>query len=369
MKIGVIKEIKDRENRVALTPDGARMLSTAGHTILLEDNAGLGSGFANQEYEAAGANIVARETAWSADLVIKIKEPLEQEYAFFKDNLLFTYLHLAGVSASLTDALLAARTTAIAYETVEDQNGKFPLLAPMSAIAGNMAATVGAYYLAKFNQGKGVQLGRVLGERHGKVVVIGNGVVGLHAASTAYGMGANVTILGRDVVKFEKLEKVALDEIRFVESTPYSIAQYVVDADLLIGAVLLPGAKAPHLVSEEMVKTMQPGSVIVDVAIDQGGCIETSHVTSHSDPVYIKHGVVHYCVSNMPGAYPRTSTIALTDATLPYVSKLANQEHECLKDDKAFAAGVNTYKGYITCKPVAESLGKDDLYKSFVEIV
>lgn len=367
MKIGVIKEIKDKENRVALTPDGACKLCSGGHIVFVEDNAGLGSGFPNQNYEAVGAKIVTTDMAWDTDLVIKIKEPLEQEYPFFKENILFTYLHLSGVTASLTDALLAARTTAIAYETVEDQNGKFPLLAPMSAIAGNMAATIGAYYLAKFNQGKGVQLGRVLGERHGQVVVIGNGVVGLHAASTAYGMGANVIILGRDVVKFAKLEKVALDEIRFVESTPYSIAQYVADADLLIGAVLLPGATAPHLVSEEMVKTMQPGSVIVDVAIDQGGCIETSHVTSHSDPVFIKHDVIHYCVSNMPGAYPRTSTIALTDATLPYVLKLANQGHDSLKDDKAFAAGVNTYQGHITCKPVAESLGKSGLYKSFVE--
>ena len=365
MKVGVIKEIKDKENRVALTPEGAKVLIAEGHTILLENNAGQGSGFENSEYESLGVTIVSTQAAWETDLVIKIKEPLEQEFQYFKDNILFTYLHLAGVPEFLTKALIEAGTTAIAYETVEDDAGRFPLLAPMSAVAGNMAATVGAYYLANFNQGKGIQLGRVLGERHGKVMVIGNGIVGQHAAVTADGLGANVFILGRDEMKYLEQEKSIADNIQFVQSTPENIKEHIKDTDLLIGAVLLPGAKAPHLVSEDMVKQMQSGSVIVDVAIDQGGCVETSHVTSHSDPVFIKHNVIHYCVSNMPGAYPRTSTIALTQATLPYILKLADDGVNSLKKDKGFVAGVNTYKGFITYKPVAESLGMGSLYKAF----
>jgi alanine dehydrogenase len=365
MKLGVIKEIKDKENRVALTPDGARALIESGHSVFLEDNAGQGSGFDNQAYQSFGVNIVSTQEAWDADLVIKIKEPLEQEFPYFKNNILFTYLHLAGVPASLSKALIAAGTTAIAYETVEDDHGSFPLLAPMSAVAGNMAATVGAYYLAKFNQGKGIQLGRVLGERHGKVMVIGNGIVGQHAAITADGLGANVYIFGRDERKYIEQERAVSDNIQFVQSTPDNIEEHIRDTDLLVGAVLLPGARAPHLVSEAMVKQMQAGSVIVDVAIDQGGCVETSHVTSHSDPVFIKHDVIHYCVSNMPGAYPRTSTIALTRATLPYILKLADAGIGSLKEDKAFAAGVNTYNGHITYKPVAESLGMEPLYKAF----
>ncbi len=368
MKIGVIKEIKDRENRVALTPQGAEELIAAGHDIYLEDNAGQGSGYDNNEYESVGVNITTKEKAWDADLVIKIKEPLEQESQYFKDNILFTYLHLAGVPKSLTKALIAARTTAIAYETVENNEGHFPLLAPMSAVAGNMATIVGAYYLAKFNQGKGIQLGRVLGERHGKVMVIGNGIVGQHAANTAEGLGANVYVLERDETRLNEREKTCPNNMTFIQSTPENIEAHIKDTDLLVGAVLLPGAKAPYLVSEAMVKQMQPGSVIVDVAIDQGGCVETSHVTSHSAPVYIKHDVVHYCVSNMPGAYPRTSTIVLTQATLPYIVILANEGVNALKHDKRFAAGVNTYKGHITYKPVAESLAMNDLYNSFTEI-
>ncbi len=368
MKIGVIKEIKDKENRVALTPDGAKDLIIAGHNIFLEDNAGIGSGYENQEYESLGVSIVSTVDAWNTELVIKIKEPLEQEFQYFTDNIVFTYLHLAGVPESLTKALIAAGTTAIAYETVENDDGGFPLLAPMSAVAGNMAATVGAYYLANFNKGKGIQLGRILGVRHGKVMVIGNGIVGQHAAIAADGLGANVYIVGRDEKKFIEHEKIVSDNITFVQSTPENIESHIKDTDLLIGAVLLPGAKAPHIVSEAMVKQMQAGSVIVDVAIDQGGCIETSRETSHTDPVYIKHNVVHYCVSNMPGAYPRTSTIALTKTTLPYIKNLANNGVDSLKKDKAFAAGVNTYKGHISCKPVAESLGMDSLYKEFFNI-
>lgn len=365
MKIGVVKEIKDKENRVALTPSGARSLIEEGHTVLLEKNAGVGAGFPDQEYQSIGVEIVSTEVAWDTDLVVKIKEPLEREYGYLKDNILFTYLHLAGVPKSLTDALIKAGTTAIAYETVEDKSGSLPLLAPMSAVAGNMALIMGAYYLARFNGGKGVQPGSVLGERHGKVMVIGNGVVGQHAAATAYGMGADVYIVGRSKKKFLHVEKDISDTIRFVQSTPENISAHVKDADLVVGAVLLVGARAPRLVSEAMVKAMQPGSVIVDVSIDQGGCIETSRVTSHSDPVFTKHGVIHYCVSNMPGAYPRTSTIALTNVTLPYVIKLANKGIAAVKEDKGFSQGVNTWKGYITCKPVAAALGLNSLYKEF----
>jgi alanine dehydrogenase len=365
MKIGVIKEIKDKENRIALTPSGAEQLIKAGHTIQLEENAGLGSGFSNEQYQSLGVDIVSTEAAWNAELVIKIKEPLEQEYPFLKDNILFTYLHLAGVTPTLTDVLIKAGTTGIAYETVENDQGKLPLLAPMSAVAGNMAASVGGYYLAKFNGGKGVQLGSVLGERHGKVMVIGNGIVGQHAAMTAYGMGANVYVIGRDKAKFEKLEHVKASLLQFVESTPENIAEHIKDTDLLVGAVLLAGAKAPHIVSEDMIKTMQPGSVMVDVSIDQGGCIETSRPTSHTDPVYVKHDVIHYCVTNMPGAFPRTSTIALTNATFPYISKLANEGLPVLHADQGFGRGVNTHKGWVTYKPVADALQQVELYKAF----
>lgn len=365
MKIGVIKEIKDKENRVALTPSGARELIDAGHTVLLESDAGIGSGFVNAEYEAEGVSIVQTREAWKADLVLKVKEPLEQEYPYLSGNILFTYLHLAGVDPSLTDSLLKAKTTAVAYETVEDEYGRFPLLAPMSAIAGNMATIVGAYYLSSSTGGKGVQLGSVVGERHGKVVVIGNGTVGMHAAFTADGMGANVCLFGRNMGKLQRIEITLRHNLHYIESTPETIAEQIKDADLVVGAVLLPGAKAPWVVTEEMVKTMQPGSVIIDVSIDQGGCIETSHMTSHSDPVFVKHNVIHYCVGNMPGAYPRTATIALTNVTLPYIRRIADEGIVALEKDAAFARGLNTYKGRITCKPVAESLDKMDQYQPF----
>lgn len=369
MKIGIIKELKDKESRVALTPAGAKQLLADGHKITLEKDAGINSGFSNEEYEQLGVEIVATtETAWDADLIIKVKEPLEHAYQYFKDNIVFTYLHLAGVSELLTKALIDAKTTAIAYETVEDENGAFPLLTPMSAVAGNMAATVGAHYLAKFNKGKGVLLGNVFNERHGKVMVLGDGVVGQHAATTADGMGALVYLFGLNDVHYKQIQQYVSADLKFVKSTPENIAEHIKDTDLLIGAVLQAGAKAPHIVTEEMVKTMQPGSVIVDVSIDQGGCIETSRPTKHSDPVYIKHDVIHYCVTNMPGAYPRTSTIALTNATLPYVLKLANQGIAALQKDKGFCHGVNTHAGWITCKPVAEALGQMNQYKAFTDI-
>jgi alanine dehydrogenase len=365
MIIGTPKEIKDKENRVALTPAGTESLVQSGHKVKVEKNAGVGAGFADSDYINAGAEIVDTASAWDSDLVLKVKEPQQKEYTYLKNNILFTYLHLAGVAPALTEHLLKAKTTAIAYETVEDQHGRFPLLAPMSAIAGNMAAMMGTYYLAKVNGGKGVQPGRIQSTRHGKVMIIGDGVVGQHAALTADGIGANVFLFGKSQAKLQALSKITPNTIQFVESNETNIREYLQDTDLLVGAVLVAGSRAPHLVSEDMVKTMQPGSVIVDVSIDQGGCVETSHATTHSDPVFIRHDVIHYCVSNMPGAYPRTATLALTDETIPYITRLANEGVTAPENDPAFAKGINTYNGYITNKAVAESLGKQELFKGF----
>jgi alanine dehydrogenase len=369
MRIGVVREIKDKENRVALTPVGVKRLREAGHEVWIQQSAGLGSGFSDAQYAEAGAKIGSLEQAWEADLVVKIKEPLAAEYRYLKQQILFTYLHLAGVPGELTDTLLKQKTTAVAYETVEDEAKKLPLLAPMSAVAGNMAITVGSYYLAKFNNGKGMQLGSVLGTRYGKVVIIGAGVVGCHAAKTADGIGTNVFLFGRSPEREAQLKKEISPRITFAMSTPENLARHLEDADLVVGSVLLPGARAPHIVTEAMVKGMQRGSVLVDVSIDQGGCIETSRPTSHSDPVYEKHGVIHYCVTNMPGAYPRTSTIALTHATLPYVVKLADKGIEALREDAGFASGVNTYAGYVTSQPVAEALQLASRFKAFGDII
>jgi len=319
MQVGVIKEIKDKEQRVALTPAGVKALHKAGHTVLVQAGAGLGSGFSDAQYCDAGAHIVAVEEAWNTDLVLKVKEPLAAEYHYLRKQILFTYLHLAGVPKTLTDTLLKQKTTAVAYETVENAQGRLPLLAPMSAIAGNMAITIGSYYLAKYNHGKGVQLGTVLGTRYGKVVIIGDGVVGQHAARTADGMGAQVFLGGIDSSKVLQLQKDISPALVFFESTPATLPHYLEDADLVVGAVLLHAAKAPHVVTEEMVQRMQPGSVIVDVSIDQGGCVATSRPTSHSDPVFEKYGVLHYCVTNMLGVYLVTSIMVLTSATLLYV--------------------------------------------------
>jgi len=369
MKVAVVKEIKDRENRVGLTPEGAKRLVADGNEVLVEKDAGLNSGFSNEEYEKSGAKIATTEQAWDSEMVIKVKEPMEPEYGFLKDQIVFTYFHLAGVTKTLTDALLEKKTTAIAYETVENDQGRLPLLAPMSAVAGNMAASIGSYYLAKFNNGRGMQLGSVLGKRYGKVLVIGDGVVGSHAARTAFGMGANVYIAGLDNTNYLSLKEELGDGLKFIESTSENIAEHVKDSDLVIGAVLLHGAKAPFVVTKEMVKTMQKGAVIVDVSIDQGGCIETSKPTSHSNPVYEVEGVTHYCVTNMPGAYSLTSTLALTSATLPYTLKLAKKGMDALNEDKGFGKGLNTHKGFLTYKPVAEALEMMDKYKDFSEIV
>jgi alanine dehydrogenase len=365
MKIGIPKEIKDHEGRVALTPAGAASLSRLGHQVCVQQGAGLGSGFSDEDYLAAGARICQLEEAWGADLVVKVKEPLESEYGYLKDQLLFTYLHLAGVPRALTEALLEGKTSAIAYETLEDASGRLPLLAPMSAVAGNMAALVGAQYLARSHGGKGVQLGEVLGVRHGKVLIIGDGVVGAHAARSARGLGAKVCVAGLDMAKGATMRREISDDLEFFVSEPETIARHVADADLVVGAVLRKGAKADYVVTEEMVRSMRPGSVVVDVSIDQGGCIETSRPTSHSDPVYQLHGVIHYGVTNMPGAYPRTSTLALTEATLPYVIKLATKGLDALREDAGFGRGLNTHEGYLTCLPAAEGLAMTERYRDF----
>ena len=368
MIIGVVKEIKDREYRVALAPEGAAMLVQHGHSVHIESGAGTGAGFSDNDYKAVGASLTSTAGAWDADLVLKVKEPQAIEFQYLQQNILFTFLHLAGVPIELTKTLLGAKTTAIAYETVTDQERRFPLLAPMSAIAGNMAVVIGSYYLAGTNGGKGVQLGHILEVRHGKVMVLGDGVVGQHAAIAADSLGANVYLFGKTRKKYQNLAEVWPNEIMFVESSQENIRRHIPDADLVIGAVLNPGNRAPRLVTKDMVLQMQPGSVLVDVAIDQGGCMETSRPTTHSDPVYIQHGVIHYCVSNMPGAYPRTATQALTHATLPYVLKLAQQGLQAIRDDTGFGMGVNTYNGSITCKQVADAFGLQSQYQEFTII-
>ena len=364
MRIGVPKEIKDREHRVALTPDGARQLVEQGHEILIQSQAGLGSGFHDEEYLAVGTSIVSLDQAWDVDLVLKVKEPLEPEYKFLGRQILFTYLHLSGVAPSLTETLLTAGTTAIAYETVEDHLGRLPLLEPMSAVAGTMAITVGSYYLAHVNGGKGTLLGMLLGKRNGKVLVIGEGIVGRHAARAGLALGATVCVAGLYEDRIPNLKTAIGENFEFILSTPENLAKATCAVDLIVGAVLLPGAKAPSVVSESMVRAMEPGSVIVDVSIDQGGCIATSRPTSHSDPIFIQHGIIHYCVTNMPGAYPRTSTIAMNRATLPYAMALANDGLESLRKDSGFAKGVNVHQGQITCRAVAEALDKLDRYRA-----
>ncbi len=367
MKIGVITEIKDNENRVGLTPDGAVELIKNGHQVSVELGAGLGCGFSDGDYEAAGAVMVSAAEAWDSELVIKVKEPLAPEYRYLKGQIVFTYFHLAGATRSLTDALLRGATTAIAYETVEDEHGRLPLLAPMSAVAGSMAPLMGSYHLAKFNAGRGVLIGEILGVSYGKVVVIGDGVVGRHAAKVAGAMGARVVIFGRHPERAEELRRI-IPKLDYVRSTPDSIAEHLRDTDLLVGAVLVEGARAPRIVSEEMVASMPEGSVIVDVSIDQGGCVATSRPTSHSDPVFVEQGVIHYCVTNMPGAYPRTSTFALTAATLPYAVRIANGGLAAVLEDPGFAKGINTHGGRIVYRAVADALGLMDSYASLDDL-
>jgi alanine dehydrogenase len=361
MRIGTPKEIKDNENRVGLTPTGVATLRAAGHDVIVERGAGGGCDFSDTDYVASGATLASAAEAWSAELVVKVKEPLDAEYGQLRGQIVLTYFHLAGASPALTTALLASNTTAVAYETVEDANGRLPLLAPMSAVAGSMAPIVGAYYLAKFNGGRGTLLGTLLGTPHGEVAIVGDGVVGRHACQVASALGARVTMFGLRPGRAAAAER--RSSVRYVLSTEANIAARLPNVDLLVGAVLRAGARAPHVVSEAMVATMPRGSVIVDVSIDQGGCIATSRPTSHSSPVFVAHGVTHYCVTNMPGAYPRTATLALTEATLPFVVRLATGGLAAVAEDPGFAKGVNTHAGKIRSAVVAEALGLTGSYE------
>ncbi|MDP4123940.1 MAG: alanine dehydrogenase [Bacillota bacterium] len=359
MIIGVPKEIKNNENRVALTPGGVSQLISNGHRVLVETGAGLGSGFENEAYESAGAEIIADpKQVWDAEMVMKVKEPLPEEYVYFRKGLvLFTYLHLAA-EPELAQALKDKGVTAIAYETVSEGR-TLPLLTPMSEVAGRMAAQIGAQFLEKPKGGKGILLAGVPGVSRGKVTIIGGGVVGTNAAKMAVGLGADVTIIDLNADRLRQLDDIFGHQIKTLISNPVNIADAVAEADLLICAVLIPGAKAPTLVTEEMVKQMKPGSVIVDVAIDQGGIVETvDHITTHDQPTYEKHGVVHYAVANMPGAVPRTSTIALTNVTVPYALQIANKGAvKVLADNTALRAGLNTANGHVTYEAVARDLG------------
>ena len=369
MKIGVVREIKNREYRVALMPDHVQQLTESGHHVLVESNAGIGSGFSDDQYRLSGAQLCNTEQAWACDLVVKVKEPLVSEYGFLRGQMLFTYLHLAGADPRLTQKLLESKTTALTYETMEDSQGRLPLLAPMSAIAGNMATQMGSYYLARSQDGKGVLLGRVQGVGHGKVLVIGDGVVGQHAAAVAAALGAEVTIAGLSPQRLSSLRQQISPQLHYIKSSTESIAAEIVNTDLLIGAVLCHGQKAPYVVSEAMVKAMQSGSVIVDVSIDQGGCVETSRPTTHDNPVFIRHEVVHYCVTNMPGAYPRTATIALTTATWPYIRQLADKGLDAIGQDTRLQTAVNTMSGYLCNQAVADSLDCNDRFRLLTDLL
>ncbi|MEG3437081.1 alanine dehydrogenase [Pannus brasiliensis CCIBt3594] len=355
MEIGVPKEIKDREFRVGLSPSSVRVLSDRGHTVFVETGAGLGAGFTDEDYFKAGAKIVeAAKSAWERELVVKVKEPLPAEYGYLnKESLLFTYLHLAA-ARSLTEALLESGTTAIAYETVELPDGRLPLLTPMSIIAGRLSVQFGARYLEKQQGGRGVLLGGFPGVKPGHVAILGGGVVGTEAARIAIGMGARVSILDINVDRLAYLETLFGSRVEYLYSSPASIEMVVPDADLLVGAVLVLGKRAPILVSREIVRKMRPGSVIVDVAVDQGGCIETLRATSHSHPTYTEEGVVHYGVPNMPGAVPWTATQALNNSTLPYVVKLADNGVKALDKDASLAKGLNVAAGRIVHPAVRE---------------
>ncbi|HWI48058.1 MAG TPA: alanine dehydrogenase [Rummeliibacillus sp.] len=359
MKIGVPKEIKNNENRVAMTPAGVVSLTVFGHEVFIETGAGLGSGFTDEDYKASGAHIVATAgEAWQQEMVMKVKEPISSEFDYFYEGqILFTYLHLAP-EPELTQALLDKKVVAIAYETVQLPNRSLPLLTPMSEVAGRMSTQIGAQYLERQEGGKGILLGGVSGVPRAKVTIIGGGMAGANAAKVAIGMGAEVTIIDLSNERLRQLDDQFGNDVQTLMSNPYNIAESVKHSDLVIGAVLIPGAKAPKLVTEEMIKSMSPGSVVVDIAIDQGGIFETSdRITTHDDPTYIKHGVVHYAVANMPGAVPRTSTIALTNNTVPYAVEIANKGYRraCLTNE-ALKNGLNTLEGNVTFEAVAEAL-------------
>ncbi len=362
MIVGVPKETKDHESRVGITPAGVRALVEAGHKVLVQTGAGDLSAFPDNDYQNAGAEIVgsAFDTWRLADMVVKVKEPTEKEYGYFREGLLlFTYLHLAPLP-DLTMRLLEKKVNAIAYETVRDRAGSLPLLTPMSEVAGRLSVQVGATYLQKEHGGRGVLLGGVPGTLPGNVVIIGGGIVGTNAAKMALGLGAKVTIVDLNLNRLRELDDIFGGRVHTLASNSYNIAKAAADADLLIGGVLIPGHSAPKLVTAKMVAGMKRGAVIVDVAIDQGGCIETARPTTHSAPSYAVDGVVHYCVTNMPAAVPNTSTLALTNATFPYVLKLANSGAEkAIREDPGIAEGVNTYGGTLTYQAVAESQGRD----------
>ena len=362
MVIGVPKEVKDHESRVGVTPAGVKALVDAGHKVLVEHNAGHLSSFPDDEYQAVGAEIVgAASDVWRlADMVVKVKEPVEQEYFHFREGLvLFTYLHLAPLQ-KLTQALLDKNVTGIAYETVKDRAGTLPLLTPMSEVAGRLSVQVGAAYLEKEHGGRGVLLGGVPGVPPGNVCIIGGGIVGTNAAKMALGLGAKVTLVDLNLNRLRELDDIFNGRLYTLASNAYNVERAVCEADLVIGGVLIPGAAAPKLVTRAMVAKMKKGAVIVDVAIDQGGCIETARPTTHTDPSFVVDGVVHYCVTNMPAAVPNTSTLALTNATFPYVMKLAKLgAAAAIKADPGIAEGVNTFDGHLTYKAVADNQGRE----------
>lgn len=370
MKIGVPKEIKNHEYRVGMIPANAHALNQHGHEVFVEKGAGLGSGIEDAEYIEAGATILEdASSVWEgSEMIVKVKEPLPSEYDLMRQGqILYTYLHLAPLP-DLTTALLVREVTGVAYETITDSRGGLPLLTPMSEVAGRMATMVGAYYLQRFEGGSGTLLSGVPGVPPGEVVIVGGGIVGLNAAKVALGMGGRVTILEMSAERMRFLDDLFHGTITTVASNPFNLRDALVRADILVGAVLIPGRAAPKLVTRELIGVMKKGSVAVDVAVDQGGCFETTHATTHSDPTYEVDGVVHYCVANMPGAVPRTSTFALNNATLRNALALANHGvEEAARRDPHLASGVNTYKGHITCAPVAES--QDRPYRPLDELI
>ena len=358
MKIGLPKEIKDNEYRVGLTPAGVQALSDAGHELFVQKSAGEGSGFADEQYINAGAKMLeTADDVWqTGDMIVKVKEPIAPEYPRMRENqLLFTYLHLAP-EFELTKQMMERKVTGVAYETITDRQGRLPLLTPMSEVAGRMSVQVGATYLEKMNGGRGILLGGVPGVPAASVVIIGGGIVGTEAAKMAVGLGAHVTIIDKNLDRLRELDDIFLSKVQTLASSRYAIEEAISHADLVIGAVLIVGAAAPKLVTRDMLRLVPNGAVLVDVAVDQGGCFETTHATTHSNPTYYEEGVLHYCVENMPGAVPRTSTFALTNATLPYALALANKGFEkAIREDKGLAEGVNTYAGKLTYDAVAES--------------
>ena len=360
MKIGVPKEIKPQENRIGLTPDSVKILISNGHEVLVENNGGFEAGFYNNQYKKVGAKIIdrAEDIFNDSDIIVKVKEPLSGEVNMIKENqIVFTYLHLAAAK-DLTEGLIKSKSVCIAYETVTDNNGRLPLLAPMSAVAGRMSVQAGAHCLEKNQKGRGLLLGGAPGVEGGTVVILGGGVVGENAAIIATGMKAKVHIVDKSEVRLKQLTEMFGDKIIPQQSDKIDLKKLISEADLLVGGVLIPGAEAPKLVTKDMLKLMKRGSVIVDVAIDQGGCVETSKPTTHADPTYIVDDVVHYCVANMPGGVPRTSTIALNKATLPFLNKLATKGYQkALKDDNNFLEGLNVCKGNVTYKAVADVFG------------